>query len=136
MSKVQPEQRAHPRVDFLLVPVRREQLPVWIFRPEDAADACTGLVVNAGSGGLQILVNAEAPPAPDQARLRLILAGCAGLSPYEGEVERVWSRPLSHFAVLHGYRFLDEACAAQEFLATFRPSLEDAQWVRCTIGPR
>src|ERR1700747_3361609 len=55
------DHRSPRRVVFLRVPVQREHIPVWIFKPSDALEASAGLVVNLSDGGLQVMT------APDDA---------------------------------------------------------------------
>jgi hypothetical protein len=49
------DHRLHRRVEFCLVPERRERVPVWVSKPVDAVEAVAGLVMNLSGGGLQVL---------------------------------------------------------------------------------
>ena len=129
------DQRRHPRVAYFLVPVDREQLPVWLFKPEGLLEATAALVVNASAGGVQVLASADSPDPPEEALLSLILGDDEGQPPYQAAVRRVWSRPFSTFGQLQGYEFAEAMSPAQEYLRTYRPALEERKWVRCVLSP-
>ena len=46
---------------FFLVPLKREQIPVWVFNPESLADGHAGLILNMIPGEIHVLTNADLP---------------------------------------------------------------------------
>ena len=132
------EQRRHGRVEFFLVPVRREQLPVWVFKPDDLAAGHAGLVVNAGAGGLQVFTAADAPLTGSSYRLHLLDAtgGAGPAARPEVEVQRVWSRELTRLGTLSGFRFAEEDEHAGRLLTgQLSADIDPPGWVRCVLLP-
>lgn len=127
------EQRRSSRVEFFLVPVDGEQVPVWHFVPPHHAHQTAGLILNLSLGGLQVLTAADALLEAPNYRVELALGEPDGLPAFGGEVRRVWCRPLSQRGDLHGFMFTDPASPAAAFLNQYQPSLQRRDWVRCTL---
>lgn len=130
------EQRRHSRVSFFLVPVEREQVPIWVFVPP-ASPGTAGVVVNMSESGIQVLTTAESPLHSDRYAMRLIIEPEATeVAPFEGTVRRIWSRDLNALGTMHGMAFDNEHSDAAEFLRATRPGLEKKRWVRCVLIPQ
>ena len=54
-----PEQRKHERVNFFLVPVEREMVPVWVFKPDLDGQSHAGLILNHSETGMQVLTGVD-----------------------------------------------------------------------------
>jgi hypothetical protein len=127
------DQRKHPRVEFFLVPTDKEQLPVWVFKPDTLPDSHAGLILNMSEGGVQLLTSAEDPITGDRFEIQLM--------PDSGVVEegfkvlgrRVWSQPLTKLGQLHGFEFDDLSSPASQFLADYGLSVSERKWVRCLL---
>ena len=130
------EHRHHRRVEFFLVPSQREPVPVWVFKPADAADAIAGLVMNLSQGGLQVLT--ASGDAPDRAgyEIQLLLGEADAVPRFRGRVTRVWTREADSAGWLSGLRFDDERSSAEVFVRAWRASMPERGWVRCVLVPR
>lgn len=129
------DQRRNPRVEFFLVPVEREQVPVWLFKPASQADADAGLIVNMSEGGVQVLTNADRELSAARYTVQLLLDEREARTRFAGIARRVWTRPLSKLGNVSGFEFTDAGSSAAEFLAQYRPSLDQRSWVRCLLQP-
>ena len=133
ISATDTEQRRQPRVAFFLVPVEREQVPVWLFKPPALADGVAGLVVNMSEGGAQVLTPVESPLGAGPYTLHLLIGQTDDeVSAFTGTVRRVWSQPLSNFAWVNGLAFEEPQSGAATFLQQFQPTME-RRWVRCLL---
>lgn len=130
------DQRRFPRVEFFLVPDHQEQLPVWVFKPEDLAEARAGVVVNLSEAGLQIIAAAEPPLHAQHYEMRLLLGEGDGVPLFSADVRRVWSRSLSSTAQSCGFEFESSNSQAEEFLRTQTAQITARQWVRCVLVER
>lgn len=130
------DQRRFPRVEFFLVPDQHEQLPVWVFKPEDLAEARAGVVVNLSEAGLQIIAAAEPPLDAQHYEMRLLLGEGDGVPLFSADVRRVWSRSLSSTAQTGGFEFESSNSQAEEFLRTQTAQITARQWVRCVLVER
>jgi hypothetical protein len=132
-----PDKRAHERVAFFLVPVEREQLPVWVFVPDNTGSRHVGVIVNMSEGGLQVLTSAEHPLDGDEFGLSLIIGGPSSQLPtFSGRVRRHWTRPMGKLGQLSGMSLMDADSEAAEFLRMAAPSPQSRNWVRCLLDPR
>lgn len=127
------DMRRFPRVEFFLVPDEHEQLPVWVVKPEDLADARGGVVVNLSESGLQILASAEPPLEASHYEMRLLLGEDEGVPLFTAPVRRVWSRPLSGLVQLSGFEFDAPNSEAEEFLRVQTAQITARRWVRCVL---
>ncbi len=130
------DQRRFPRVEFFLVPDEHEQLPVWVIKPADVAEARGGVVVNLSGAGLQILAAAEPPLDAAHYELRLLLGEGEGVPLFSADVHRVWSRPLSRSVQLGGFEFGGANSQAEEFLLAQTAQITARKWVRCVLVER
>jgi len=129
------EHRSRRRVEFFLVPVHREQVPVWVFKPADALEAVAGLVMNLSDGGLQVLTGTDDALADGHYEIELLLGEDDSVPRFRGRVTRVWTREAAGSGWLSGLRFDDAHSAAEDFIRTFRLGAGDRRWVRCLLLP-
>lgn len=130
------DQRRSERVCFFLVPVGREQIPVWVFKPGPQQNAIAGLCVNLSAGGIQVLTLTEDPLPEGPLQLQLVVDSDRADSPlgFTAPVQQVWQSPVGSREVLNGFEFRASSSDAQIFLAQFKPSLDRRAWVRCVIS--
>ncbi len=136
MPSTSVDHRSHRRVEFFLVPDRREQIPVWIFKPADAVDAIAGLVMNLSDGGLQVLSAADEAPSSTAYELQLLLGEDETVPRFRGGVLRVWTREAATTGWLSGFRFEDEHSSAEDFILAYQSATPTRRWVRCLLLPR
>ena len=136
MAQTSVDHRTHRRVEFFLVPDRREQVPVWVFKPADAVEASAGLVMNLGEGGLQVLTASDDVPAHAAYEIQLLLGEDAAVPRFRGRVTRVWTREAASAGWLSGFRFDDDHSAAEDFIRTWQAAAPERRWVRCLLVPR
>ena len=130
------EQRAHPRVVFFLVPRERGRLPVWVFKPIDAPDACAGLVLDFSDGGLQVLTGPEDALDAPTYELELLLGEDDPRQRFRGVVGRVWSEAATTIGHLNGLRFEGAPSSAEDFMRAYQSRADGSGWVRCLLRPR
>ena len=135
MQTTSTDFRSRRRVEFFLVPVLREQVPVWVFKPADALDAIAGLVMNLSDGGLQVLTGSDDALAPERYEIQLLLGEDDAVPRFRGRVTRVWTRAAAGAGWLSGLRFDDPHSAAEDFVRTFRVGADGRRWVRCLLMP-
>ena len=129
------DQRFHRRVECFLVPVQREQVPVWIFKPADALEASAGLVMNLSDGGLQVLTAADDALEHPAYEIQLLLGEDEAVPRFRGRVTRVWTREASSAGWLSGLRFADPGSPAEDFIRVYRADAAGRRWVRCLLVP-
>lgn len=133
---IEVENRRTERVEFLLVPVAREQVPVWLFKPPRLAQAIAGLIVNLSKGGVQVLTSSQHRLLHDLYTVELMLGEADGVAAFSGEVRRVWTHHYSSFAEASGMVFIDPESPVAEFVQQFQPRQSRQTWVRCMLTPR
>jgi len=126
------EQRKHERVEFLLVPVDRDQVPVWLFKPQERESDIAGLIVDAGDGGVKVLTSVAHPLDFVACRVDLLLGEEEGVSPFSGRLRRIWTKPYSKFGNVSGFEFL-EASQVAAFVTQFKPEQARRAWIRCLL---
>lgn len=131
-----PQTEAGARVTAFLLPLGREQIPVWVFVPAGLAHGTAALVVQLGEQGLQVF----SPPGAQWGigPLRLHLLDELGETPRPSGgalVQRLWRRTISHSGDLHGLAFLDRSGATESALRRWQPEVRARNWVRCVIEP-
>ena len=136
MAQTSVDHRTHRRVEFFLVPDRREQVPVWVFKPADAVEASAGLVMNLGEGGLQVLTASDDAPAHAAYEIQLLLGEDDAVPRFRGRVTRVWTREAASAGWLSGLRFDDDHSPAEDFIRTWQAAAPERRWVRCLLVPR
>lgn len=136
MTRTSAEHRTHRRVEFFLVPDRRGQVPVWVFKPADAIEASAGLVMNLGEGGLQVLTASDDAPVHAAYEIQLLLGEDETVPRFRGRVSRVWTREAASAGWLSGLRFDDEHSPAEDFIRTWHAAAPERRWVRCLLVPR
>jgi hypothetical protein len=136
VSPTSVDHRTHRRVEFFLVPDRRGQVPVWVFKPADAIEASAGLVMNFGEGGLQVLTASDDAPAHAAYEIQLLLGEDETVPRFRGRVSRVWTREAASAGWLSGLRFDDEHSPAEDFIRTWQAAAPERRWVRCLLVPR
>ncbi len=129
------DKRRDQRVEFFLIPVEREQLPVWVFKPEQDVMGHAGVVANVSKGGLQILTHAESPLQDSRYQLKLILDEGQGVQPFSAQLRRAWSESLTALVHVNGFEYLDSNNAAAEFLSNFELFAKRKVWIRCVLLP-
>ncbi len=130
------DHRSHRRVEFFLVPVQREQVPVWIFKPADALEASAGLVMNLSDGGLQVLTAADDALQRPAYEIQLLLGEDEAVPRFRGRVTRVWTREApTSVGWLSGLRFDDERSSAEDFIRVYQSPTPERRWVRCLLVP-
>jgi hypothetical protein len=129
------DHRSHRRVEFFLVPVQREHVPVWIFKPADALEASAGLVMNLSDGGLQVLTAADDALERPAYEIQLLLGEDEAVPRFRGRVTRVWTREAASSGWLSGLRFDDDHSAAEDFIRVYQASATGRRWVRCLLVP-
>lgn len=127
--------RKDPRVEFFLVPVDREQVPVWVFKPETDSTAHAGVVANVSRGGLQVLTLSDAPLNAQHYEVKLLLDEDEGVPPFKGPVRRIWTESLTSLINTNGFEFEVLNSSAEQFLAAFKVSAHQQRWVRCVLLP-
>lgn len=136
MRRTSVDHRTHRRVEFFLVPDRREQVPVWVFKPADALEASAGLVMNLGEGGLQVLTASDDAPVHPAYEIQLLLGEDETVPRFRGRVSRVWTREAASAGWLSGLRFDDEHSPAEDFIRAWQAAVPERRWVRCLLMPR
>ena len=136
MAHTSVDHRTHRRVEFFLVPDRREQVPVWVFKPADAVEASAGLVMNLGEGGLQVLTASDDAPAHAAYEIQLLLGEDDAVPRFRGRVTRVWTREAASAGWLSGLCFDDDHSPAEDFIRTWQAAAPERRWVRCLLVPR
>ena len=136
MSAAAVDHRSRRRVEFFLVPVERERLPVWVFKPKDAVDAIAGLVLNLSDGGLQVLTASGDALDRERYEIQLLLGEDETVPRFRGCVTRVWTREAQSAGWLSGLRFDDERSSAEAFIRTYQASAGELRWVRCLLVSR
>lgn len=129
------DKRKDHRVEFFLIPVEREQIPVWVFKPEQDLEGHAGVVTNVSKGGLQILTNAEIPLSAGRYQLKLLLDEGHGIQPFSAQLRRAWSESLTALVDVNGFEYLGTDSPAAEFLSTFESFANRKVWVRCVLLP-
>lgn len=129
------DQRRFQRVEFFLVPDAHEQLPVWIFKPQELAEERAGVVLNISEGGLQIMTGATPPLEGTHFELRLLVGEDDQAARFQGPVKRVWRREHTGRSELGGFEFATPNSLAEEFLASQSANVAARQWVRCVLLP-
>lgn len=130
-----PDHRQHRRVEFFRVPVLQEHVPVWVFKPADAAHASAGLVMNLGEGGLQVLTASDDPPHRPAYEIQLLLGEDEAVTRFGGRVTRMWTREATTAGWLCGLRFDDVRSPAEAFLRAYQAEDDARRWVRCLLLP-
>ena len=130
--------RAHARAVFFLVPSAREQLPVWVFVPQDGQAGQAGqpgLILDISPAGLQVLSSAAEPLQAPRYRIELLLGEGEGVARFHANARVVWRSSLSTLGDLSGLAFETENSDVAQFLATYAPSVTARRWVRCWLSP-
>lgn len=135
MTTSSVDHRVHRRVEFFLVPDRREPVPVWVFKPVDAMDAIAGLVMNLSEGGLQVLTASDDAPMDEACEIQLLLGEAEQVPRFRGRVTRVWTREAASAGWLSGFRFDDARSSAEDFIRAYQASAPERRWVRCLLVP-
>ena len=135
MAAIGIEQRLHRRVECFLVQAEQEQLPVWVFKPDDAVEAHAGLVLNLSDGGLQVLTGTDDPLTADTYDVQLLLGEDDSVPRFRGRATRVWTRPSSTTGYLSGLHFDERASSAEDFIRSYLGSAGGGAWVRCVLFP-
>lgn len=127
--------RAHARAVFFLVPTEREQLPVWVFVPQDDQAGQPGLILDISPAGMQVLTSAAEPLHMPRYRIELLLGEGEGVARFHADARVVWRSALSTLGDLSGLAFETENSDVAQFLATYAPSVTARRWVRCWLSP-
>ncbi len=135
MAITSVDHRSHRRVEFFLVPVQREHVPVWIFKPTDALAASAGLVMNLSDGGLQVLTASDDALEHPAYEIQLLLGEDEAVPRFRGRVSRVWTREATSAGWLSGLRFDDPHSPAEDFIRVYQASAPGRRWVRCLLVP-
>ncbi len=117
------------------MPVRREQVPVWVFRPADAANAIAGLVMNLSDGGMQVLTASEDALAHRSYEMQLLLGEDEEVPRFRGRVTRVWTGASASAGQITGFRFDDARSSAETFIRAYQALAPERRWVRCLLAP-
>lgn len=67
------ERRRHQRTVFFLVPAGHRHERLWVFKPADHADAAAAVILDAGGGGVRLLVEPAFPLNEGDYALRILL---------------------------------------------------------------
>lgn len=129
------EHRTRRRVEFFRVPAQGGQVPVWVFKPDDAIDASAGLVVDMGEGGLQVLTASDDPLDGARYEIQLLLGEGDAVPRFRGRVARVWAREAGLAGRLTGLRFEQARSDAEAFIRAWQASAAQPSWVRCVLLP-
>ena len=135
MAITSVDHRSHRRVEFFLVPVQREHVPVWIFKPADSLEASAGLVVNLSDGGLQVLTASDDALERPAYEIQLLLGEDEAVPRFRGRVTRVWTREATSAGWLSGLRFDDPHSPAEDFIRVYQADAPGRRWVRCLLVP-
>jgi len=135
MSGADTEQRIHPRVQYFLVPSDREQLPVWVFKPDGLDHGHAGLVLDISGGGLKVLMSAAESIDASRFEVRLLPVGPAQATTAAVRVRRAWNKPVNALGVLIGLAFEVPDESTSRFAEEHRMSLEPPDWLRCVLVP-
>lgn len=128
------------RATCFLLPIGREQVPVWVFPPAHLQHAHAGLVLRAGARELLVFTRPDLDWGCGGLRLHVLDA----LSPPEMDappapapdgigVRRLWRRTMSHSGDLQGLALQDLDSAMARRLHQHRPDPTAHRWVRCMI---
>lgn len=130
------QRRRHNRVEFFLVPMQREQIPIWVFKPARHAEAAGGVVLDLSERGIRVLTRSEQPLEGSCYEMRLLLGEDDSVPPFSGRVRRVWSQPLSALGLCSGFEFQDADSEAEQFLRhhlSLPLTRGQPRWVRCVL---
>ena len=129
------DHRSHRRVEFFRVPVKREQVPVWVFKPSDSVEASAGLVMNLSEGGLQVLTATDDALAQCDYEMQLLLGEDDAIPRFRGRVTRMWTREAGGTGWLNGLRFDEAQSPAEAFIRAYQSRTDARRWVRCLLTP-
>ena len=129
------DHRSHRRVEFFRVPVRREQVPVWVFKPADSVEASAGLVMNLSEGGLQVLTANDDALVRSDYEMQLLLGEDEAIPRFRGRVTRMWTREAVGAGWLNGLRFDEAQSPAEAFIRAYQAPGDARRWVRCLLTP-
>lgn len=131
------EARQQERVTFFLLPVEREQIPVWVFVPTEFQHGIPALVMNLSASGIQVFTPTGVEWGSEPLRLHLLdgEGGAAVVHQFSARVRRLWRRTVSHSGDLHGLVFLDSDDAVENYLRLRGPEPRSRNWVRCVLEP-
>lgn len=129
--------RRQARVTFFLLPLEREQIPVWVFVPPRFERGVAALVINLSELGIQVFTPPGVNWGTGPMHLHLLEGadGPSSVRRFSARVQRMWRRTISHSGDLHGLVFLDADDAAEAYLRQRRPEPLARNWVRCVIEP-
>ena len=85
---------------FFPVPLKREKIPVWFFKPESPADGHAGLILNMSQSELRVLTNAELPLTSVLYDIDLLLEEGHGVASFKGQARLLWSRPANQLSMV------------------------------------
>ena len=117
------------------MPVQREHVPVWIFKPADALEATAALVMNLSDGGLQVLTASDDALEGRAYEIQLLLGEDDAVPRFRGRVTRIWTREAASSDWLSGLRFDNDHSAAEDFIRVYQAGAPGRRWVRCLLLP-
>jgi len=135
-SQATTDKRKDQRVEFFLIPVQREQVPVWVFKPAHEKQGHGGVIANVSKSGLQILTLAEKPLTAQHYELKLLLDEEQGIEPFSAHMRRAWSESLSTLIDVSGFEYQSTGSSAGEFLTAFESFADRKIWVRGVLLPQ
>lgn len=122
-------------VTCFLLPLGREQIPVWVFVPAALAHGTPALVVRLGEQGLQVFTPPGAAWGTGRLRLHLLEQADGSHAPHPDSVrvQRLWRRTVSHSGDLHGLALLEAGGPAATALRRRSPEPLARNWMRAVI---
>jgi hypothetical protein len=129
------ERRTSSRVQCFLVEEVKQQLPVWVFRPADEADAVLALVVDIAVSGIQVLIDPRRPVGPGYRKIHLLPVEEIGFRGAYLSVQFLWQHVEGRFSRA-GFTVQRRDSPFVESLLHLidsRASTASPLWLRCTL---
>lgn len=130
------DQRHTPRVQCFLLDDVRQQVPVWVFRPEDERGSIVAVAVDVSESGMAVLVDPLATIGPEHDVIHVLEAPEIGFPGARIPVRFRWR---SQDGGLFNRAGFDFEVAGREIgkrltrLIEHRPETGHAIWLRCTL---
>jgi len=128
------DNRQHTRVQFFQINRDHDLQPVWVFR-HAAPEAILGLLLDIGSGGVQVLTDKAAPLDGEQFSLLVHQDNSPDGLLCEVAVLRKWTKPEGSLYLRSGFEFADLADAATSTDILLDAAASGQKWLRCELLP-
>lgn len=131
------EKRKSPRVQCFLVDEVRQQLPVWVFRPDEEDGSVVALAVDLSSSGIAVLVDPRSEVGPEHDLIHVLAAPEIGFGGARIPVHFQWRKEDGGLFSRVGFDFSPSGMLQAKLLleqVEHRPESGRALWLRCTLS--